>query len=142
LADLKIAFQSSIQIDDCSGKEELVEKVDESIEGEHRFGLVTQDQFRLICIHEPELNLPVGTLQTFLDPWLESGGADRIDYVHGTEVVFTLGSRPGNAGFCLPAMQKQDLFTTVIKDGVLPRKTFSMGTADEKRFYFECRLIS
>ncbi|HEX3048134.1 MAG TPA: DUF1015 domain-containing protein, partial [Bacillota bacterium] len=65
-----------------------------------------------------------------------------IDYIHGDEVVTELGRKPGNIGFYLPPMNKSDLFKTVIVNGVLPRKTFSMGEADEKRFYMECRKIS
>ncbi len=81
-------------------------------------------------------------MQAFLDEFLKQGSAEKIDYVHGEEVVRSLGVQPGNAGFYLPAMQKSDLFKTVILDGVLPRKTFSMGEAKEKRFYMECRRIA
>jgi hypothetical protein len=87
-------------------------------------------------------NLPVGTLQAFLDTFLKGGGAEKIDYVHGKDVTVKLGSEPGNAGFYLPGMSKSDLFKTVILDGALPRKTFSMGEAHEKRFYMEAREIS
>jgi hypothetical protein len=83
----------------------------------------------------------VGTLQTFLDSYLKDGGASSIDYVHGDEVVFGLAQAPGNTGFYLPVMAKSDLFKSVILDGALPRKTFSMGEAHEKRFYMECRPI-
>ena len=61
--------------------------------------------------------------------------------MHGEEAVCTLGAQPGNAGFYVPGMQKSDLFKTVILDGALPRKTFSMGEAKEKRFYMEARKI-
>lgn len=98
--------------------------------------------FGLLEISNPGSNLPVGTLQAFLDPFLERGGAGRIDYVHGEEVVCTLGAQAGNAGFYVPGMDKSDLFKTVILDGALPRKTFSMGEAREKRFYMECRKIT
>jgi len=47
----------------------------------------------------------------------------------------------GNVGFYVPGMDKSDLFKTVILDGALPRKTFSMGEAHEKRFYMEARKI-
>ena len=87
-------------------------------------------------------NLPVGTLQTFLDTFLKEGGAEKIDYVHGEEVVCQLGAQAGNAGFYVPGMHKSDLFKTVILDGALPRKTFSMGEAKEKRFYMEARKIN
>ena len=59
----------------------------------------------------------------------------------GEEVLRRLGEQPGNIGFYLPALAKGDFFRTVVRDGALPRKTFSMGEADEKRFYLECRQI-
>jgi hypothetical protein len=61
--------------------------------------------------------------------------------VHGADTVADLGAKPGSVGFYLPAMSKHDLFKSVILDGALPRKTFSMGEAWEKRFYFECRRL-
>ena len=64
-----------------------------------------------------------------------------IDYIHGEDVVLELGSKPGNMGFLLPPMDKSAFFRTVIFDGALPRKTFSMGEAHEKRYYLECRSI-
>ncbi len=72
----------------------------------------------------------------------QSGGYERIDYVHGEDVVAALGAQPGQMGIYLPAMSKSDFFKTVILDGVLPRKTFSMGEAIEKRFYMESRKIT
>jgi hypothetical protein len=73
---------------------------------------------------------------------LKNSGAEKIDYIHGEETVYRLGQQPGNAAFYLPGMDKSDLFKTVILDGALPRKTFSMGEALEKRFYMECRAIT
>ncbi|HSM23510.1 MAG TPA: DUF1015 domain-containing protein, partial [Anaerolineaceae bacterium] len=83
-----------------------------------------------------------GTVQSFLDQFMQTGGADKIDYVHGSDVTCTLGAKTGNCGFYLPAMEKNQLFKTVILDGALPRKTFSMGEAYEKRFYMEGRKIA
>lgn len=85
-------------------------------------------------------NLPVGTLQSFLDAYIAENGG-RVDYIHGNEVVEELSSKPGNVGFLLEAMPKEELFKTVVLDGALPRKTFSMGHAWDKRFYLECRKI-
>ena len=70
-----------------------------------------------------------------------------VDYGVGNLYSLTcslaqIGAQPGNIGFYLPALAKDDFFRTVIRDGALPRKTFSMGEADEKRFYLECRRIS
>ena len=64
-----------------------------------------------------------------------------VDYIHGDEVTRELGSKEGNMGFLLPAMGKEQLFKTVMADGVLPRKTFSMGHAQDKRYYVEARKI-
>ena len=106
-----------------------------------RIGFLDQTGYSVIELAEPPLNLPVGNLQNFLDALLKEGGAESIDYVHGEETVFDLGRKPGNAGFYLPSMHKEELFKTVILDGALPRKTFSMGEAIEKRFYLEARKI-
>ena len=70
---------------------------------------------------------------------MENGG--EVDYIHGDAVKRELGSKPGNMGFLLPAMGKDQLFKTVMADGVLPRKTFSMGHAQDKRYYVEARKI-
>ena len=93
-----------------------------------------------ITIPKPTAQLPVGTLQEFLDQWMQTHSG-RIDYVHGDDVTWELGRKPGNIGFLLPAMGKDELFKTVIFDGALPRKTFSMGEAHDKRFYLEARKI-
>lgn len=85
-------------------------------------------------------NLAVGTLQKFLDDYLKKFGG-RIDYIHGDEIAETLGKQEKNIAFLLPAMEKSELFPTVLRDGSLPRKTFSMGEAQEKRFYMECKRI-
>ncbi len=109
--------------------------------GSHITEFVTKDDCGIIEIKNPLQNLEVGSLQSFLDVYADSHREVQIDYIHGDEVVTQLGSEPGNIGFYLPAMEKSDLFKTVIADGALPRKTFSMGEAEEKRFYMECRKI-
>ena len=65
----------------------------------------------------------------------------QIDYAHGDDVVFRLANEKRNLGFLLPPMGKNKLFTTVMREGALPRKTFSMGEAHEKRYYLECKKI-
>lgn len=93
-----------------------------------------------VYVENAPSNLSVGTLQKFLDEYMEKNGG-KIDYIHGDDVVRALTKEPNTIGFMLDKMEKNDLFTTVIKDGALPRKTFSMGTAADKRFYIECRKI-
>ena len=93
-----------------------------------------------IYVKNPPSNLSVGTLQKFLDDYTEKNGG-KIDYIHGNAVVKSLTEAENTIGFMVEKMEKNDLFATVIKDGSLPRKTFSMGTAADKRFYLECRKI-
>ena len=93
-----------------------------------------------VTVPNPTAQMEVGTLQPFLDTYVKEQGG-RIDYIHGADVARTLAARPGNLAFLLPAMGKDQLFPTVIHDGALPRKTFSMGEAHDKRFYLEARKI-
>ena len=84
--------------------------------------------------------LAVGVLQGFLDRYLQTHPGE-VDYIHGDDVVRELSAAADAIGFLLPPMEKSQLFRGVIADGVLPRKTFSMGHANEKRFYLEARKI-
>lgn len=138
---MKTYFGSNVNIESTTDFNHMKKIVDSQSNGLHRFGLVTSTATFVVTVQNPSANLPVGTLQPFLDQWLKMGGASSIDYVHGDEIVSNLGSQNGNAGFYLPVMAKSELFRTVILDGALPRKTFSMGEAHEKRFYMEARKI-
>lgn len=91
----------------------------------------------------PEAQLEAGSLQTAIDAVMAELGLSKqtIDYVHGDDVVKRLAQKSGNIGFYLPPMDKNKLFPTVMREGALPRKTFSMGEAQEKRYYLECRKI-
>ena len=93
-----------------------------------------------IAIKNPPSSVAAGTLQSFLDGYIDKTGAG-IDYIHGEEVTKQLGSRSGNLGIILETISKDSLFKGVALDGVLPRKTFSMGEACEKRYYLESRKI-
>lgn len=94
-----------------------------------------------LCIVDSPWALPVATLQNFLDDFLQKNPKSYIDYIHGADVVRELSQDARNMGFLLPDPAKKDLFRGVILDGVLPRKTFSMGEAQEKRYYMEARRI-
>jgi hypothetical protein len=123
--------------------EEMIKRVDKASGPKQTIGIAVGGKgFGVVEISNPTSNLPVGTIQACLDAFLKEEGAEKIDYVHGAEVVCKLGMQPGNAGFYVPGVHKSDLFKTVILDGALPRKTFSMGEAKEKRFYMEARKIS
>lgn len=93
-----------------------------------------------------ELNLPensieaVAKTQNFIDSYLKTNGGE-IDYIHGEEDLKKLCAKTGGVGIVLKSMEKSALFDYIIKNGVLPRKTFSMGEANEKRYYIEARKI-
>lgn len=84
--------------------------------------------------------LAVGVLQGFLDSYLADHPGE-VDYIHDDDALIALAKQPNAIGFLLPAMEKSQLFRGVIADGILPRKTFSMGHSREKRYYLEGRKI-
>ena len=105
-------------------------------------GYVLNGRKGIISIPNPKKVLPVASMTDFLDDWLSHHPDARIDYVHETTAIDRhCTNDEDNVGFVFASMSKSDLFKTVIKDGVLPRKTFSMGNAHDKRFYLEARYI-
>lgn len=141
-AALEAAFGGNYAYHPVESAEAMVAAVDKGAPDGQRVGFVGGGRgFGVVELRNPSANLAVGTIQAFLDSFLKAGGAEKIDYVHGADVTVRLGSQPGNVGIYVPGMAKGDLFKTVILDGALPRKTFSMGEAREKRFYVEARKI-
>ena len=106
---------------------------------------------RVLCVHgkteetveipAPDKQLTVGTVQAFLDAYVVQHPEVRVDYIHGENALRTLSEPEGAIGFLFDGMHKSELFKTVIFDGALPRKTFSMGHAKDKRYYLEARKI-
>lgn len=111
-------------------------------QGAHAFTLLTGEQTIYAVLPNPDCTLAVGSVQNFLDKYLKQN-AGTIDYIHGeAEVRRLVAADPEQTvGILLPNMSKNDLFKTVLADGALPRKTFSMGHAQDKRFYMEARKI-
>ncbi len=102
--------------------------------------LVTKDMDKKIYIKNPKSNISVGSIQLFLDEYLKENKG-KIDYIHGDDTTRKMGMEEGNVGILFKAMSKNELFKTVILDGALPRKTFSMGHSYDKRYYLEARKI-
>jgi len=138
---LKSTFGENVIYYAVATAEEMFRQVDTGNSECQRVGLINNGSFGIMEFTKPTSNLAVGTLQPELDRFIEAGGAEKIDYVHGADVTLKVGSQQGNLGIYLPGMKKTELFKTVILDGALPRKTFSMGEAHEKRFYMEARKI-
>lgn len=124
---------------DCAMFENALKEVAKIGEGEQSFVLVHNGEETVWHITNPTANITVGSIQNFIDEYLKTQKG-KVDYIHGEDVVREL-SCGENYGIILDAMDKNDLFKTVAIDGALPRKTFSMGEACDKRFYVEARLI-
>ncbi|MFW6344601.1 MAG: DUF1015 domain-containing protein [Sediminispirochaetaceae bacterium] len=92
-------------------------------------------------VNDSDSTIAAGTAQSIIDELLKIKTGVTVDYIHGEETAESLGSRDGNFALILPPLDKHDFFRTVINDGALPRKTFSMGEAHEKRYYLEGRKI-
>ena len=110
------------------------------VEG-HSIEGCSRDRQARWCVPAPQAQRAVGTIQSFLDTYLKIHPETTVDYIHGDDTARELGQKPGNLAFLLPVMGKDQLFSTVMADGVLPRKTFSMGAAEDKRYYLEARKI-
>ncbi len=117
--------------------------------GDENHHYTGEDAHKFICVFggqevnislKPTSKLPVGTLQAWLDGYIKENNT-KIDYIHGDDVVRQLCQDENNLGFIFDGMQKNELFDAVRQDGSLPRKTFSMGHAADKRYYIEARRI-
>lgn len=135
-------FEPNYEILNVNSLSEIEELVLGAESGKQRFGMITNGGYRVIELTAPKNNLALGSLQEFLDGYLKRNSDAEIDYVHGDDVLEKLSQEPGNVGFYLPPIKKDNFFKSVILDGSLPRKTFSMGHARDKRFYLEARRIS
>lgn len=143
--DTALEFEPIYRVVFGTDPEELINAFVETSGGEY-FG---DDAQKFTCVYgktereisvKPTAKLAVGTLQSFLDDYLKQTNAE-IDYIHGISSLKKLCTKENTVGFIFNGMQKSELFPAVLQDGSLPRKTFSMGHADDKRFYIEARRI-
>lgn len=126
--------------------EEIINGFVSSLGGEYNGG----DAQKFTCVYgenqreisvKPAAKLAVGTLQGYIDRLIKQNPKVRVDYIHGEKSVRELAKAPNALGFLFEGMRKDELFDAVRQDGSLPRKTFSMGCADDKRFYLEGRRL-
>jgi len=114
---------------------------DEATATVHKFECVSQLKSGVYSVSNVTNVLEVKTLDMWLNSYLCEHSDCRMDYVHEAYTIHGKAHAGGSLGFILPSMDKNDLVRTVVKEGMLPRKTFSMGHAPEKRFYCECRQV-
>ena len=105
------------------------------------FTLAGPHMANVLSFEDPTEPLTVGTIDDFISDYIERHLEAKVDYVHDEPAVRAL-CKQGAVAFLMPPFAKSDLFRGVVMGGVLPRKTFSMGHAEEKRYYIECRSIA
>lgn len=110
-------------------------------QGAQRFGYVDTDGFAVYSLDMPTASIAAGTLQRIIDSLVGRATAE-VDYIHGADVTEELGRRSGNLGLLLPPVAKDAFFASIVADGTLPRKTFSLGEAEDKRYYLEGRRLT
>jgi hypothetical protein len=134
-----LTTQGEVHFEKLSSVREIMARV-EAPSDEQVLGYVDAERTGVFIVRGADATIPAGTVQSVIDRLLVSGDAT-VDYIHGAEATENLGRKKGNVGIFLPSLDKADFFKTVIHDGALPRKTFSMGEANEKRYYIESRKI-
>lgn len=141
LKDMQSHFSGRCTIERCNNAKDAMAKAKQANkEGIHIVPFNDASGYGYIQISQPEFTLELASIESFLNDYLAANDA-KVDFIHGDDVVHELGIKAGNMGFFFPPISKHSLFKTIIFDGALPRKTFSMGEADEKRFYLEARKI-
>jgi hypothetical protein len=147
-AALQRYFDGTARVSECASAQEMrarLAAIEQQGPGRQAFGLVHAGpgpHHAVVEIVPAPAALAVATVQAFTDAFIEQGGAADVDYVHGDDVLDRLAQQPGHAGLHIGTVGKSELLRRVVHHGPLPRKTFSMGEADEKRFYVEARRIS
>ncbi|MDO5602324.1 MAG: DUF1015 domain-containing protein [Oscillospiraceae bacterium] len=107
----------------------------------HRFVFCADEDESVLTVNAAKWPIATGTIEAFLTHYLAGHPDVRVDYIHGEDTVRRMAAK-GAVGVVLPEIEKGDLFKGVVLGGVLPKKTFSMGHAEEKRYYMECRAIT
>ena len=128
------------KIEEALSKEEMIETVKKS-NADFGFAYKKDGNQKFTVLKTSITELAVSRLQPVVDEYIKLNGNPEIDYIHGTEDVLELGTKDNATGILLPPIAKDSFFETIGKTGPLPRKSFSMGEADEKRFYLECRKL-
>ncbi|MBB6478616.1 DUF1015 domain-containing protein [Spirochaeta isovalerica] len=135
---LKTVYECEIRT--VSSEAVMKDKVSENTR-EHRIGYVSDDEVGYISIKEPAIKLTYEVIQKFIDDYREDNTQVNIDYIHGEKALYDLSRRKGNLGLYLNAIKKSEFFDMIVAGGALPRKTFSIGEAEEKRYYIESRSL-
>lgn len=137
--DILSRFAKKITKSPAASLEESIREINAK-DSVQRFATVTEDGFTVYSLEGAKSSIAAGTIQSVIDTVLSEGKGD-IDYIHGADVAARLGAEKGNIGIILPDVSKETFFDSIIRDRAFPRKTFSIGHAEEKRYYIEAKRI-
>ncbi len=110
-------------------------------DGKMQIPILYKDGAGRIVLENPEHVLAVGEVQDIFEKFVAKTPGAHIDYIHGDEAFMELATGYDCIGFYFPSLRKSTFFDLIIKCGVLPKKTFSLGEAEQKRYYLECRML-
>jgi uncharacterized protein (DUF1015 family) len=137
-----IASRFGANIAPCPSADELTARVEHAT---HVIGFAYHNdeprQFACATLDAPSAGLAVSALQPALDEYLAAHKECSVDYIHGASELLSLARQRNATAIVMPPIEKNSFFSTIAQTGVLPRKSFSMGEASEKRFYLECRKL-
>ncbi len=106
----------------------------------HSISLIAGAQEKHIDVSGLTIGELIGKAEEFCQEYMKRFGG-RIDYIHNDDTAISMGKRSGCACILLPKMEKGELFPSIIESGSFPKKSFSIGHAEDKRYYLECRKI-
>ncbi|MBE6998001.1 MAG: DUF1015 domain-containing protein [Ruminococcaceae bacterium] len=109
-------------------------------DGCHRLRLVTAAGERELTLQGLTIGQIIAAAEEACQAYLARHGG-RIDYIHNDDTALEMGRRPDGAAILLPRMEKGELFPSIVRSGPFPKKSFSIGHAQDKRYYLECRAI-
>ena len=102
--------------------------------------LLAGAQRRDILARGSSLGEAIAALDAFCASYMQAHGG-RIDYIHGDDEAVDFAAGDGCCGILMPRMEKAELFTSVLRSGPFPKKSFSIGLGADKRYYLECRKL-
>lgn len=120
--------------------EPFIEEMRAALSGEGHITLLYRDKMYGVSVPKVAAEA-VKAVQDFLDAYIAAHEGVSVDYIHGDANLSEVAAAQDGVAIFMPVMEKKDLFPYVVRHGSLPRKTFSMGEAEEKRYYLECRAI-
>ena len=145
LADESLVFEPIYRIvKNCDKVDFLGElsKISTTDKRDQKITVINDGETKELWFDDPAHALTVGTLQIFIDEYIKSHPGVVCDYIHGEDSLYKLCESEDTVGFLFDGMDKSELFPYVEAHGALPRKTFSMGEAESKRYYIELRQIT